>query len=82
MDAAARFDNAALGFIVVPFRLSQDWGEFEPVLRTELKNLGASEDEIEIVLDGAFQAAEEVSDVAAFAAEELELLRQRGEVNA
>ena len=58
------------------FKLNEDWERFEPILRAELKKLGATKKEIEAILDGAWEAATEVDDVARFAADELELVRQ------
>ena len=53
----------------------EDWLEFEPALRRELEKLGANQEEIELILQGAWEAATDVDDVARYAADELELLR-------
>ena len=57
------------------YKLNVDWKAFEPALRSELKRLGATAEEAEAIVDGAWEAATEVDDVARYAAEELEHLR-------
>ena len=61
------------------YQLNRDWKIFEPKLKKELQKLGASEKEIEQVLEGAWQAATEVDDVEGFAEKELNLLREQAE---
>ena len=57
------------------FVLNRDWKEFEVVLRCELQKLNATENEIELILEGAWQEATEVEDVIRYAKDELGLLR-------
>jgi len=57
------------------YKLNEDWKAFEPALRSELKKLGATTKEAEAIVDGAWEAATEVDDVARYAAEELDRLR-------
>ena len=57
------------------YRLNQDWGRFEPALRAELAKLGATSDETEAILQGAWDAATDVDDVARYTQDELDLLR-------
>lgn len=57
------------------YNLNKDWEEFELTLRIELKALNATHEEAELIVDGAFQAATDVDDVARYAAEELDHLR-------
>ena len=59
------------------YKLNYDWKHFEPLLRTEMRNLGATDAETKAILDGAWDAATEVTDVARYAADELELLREK-----
>lgn len=57
------------------YRLNNDWKEFEFKLRYELRKLGATSVEAEAIVDGAWQAATDVDDVARYVADELALLR-------
>ena len=59
------------------YQLNRDWKEFESKLKEELQKLRASEEEIEQIIDGAYQAATEVEDVEEYAKEELNLLREQ-----
>lgn len=59
------------------FVLNRDWEQFEPVLKSELFKLGASEEEIKEILDGAFQATMEVDNIEEYAEQELNLLREK-----
>ena len=57
------------------YKLNDDWLDFEPPCAAELEKLGANQEEIELILQGAWEAATDVGDVARYAADELELLR-------
>ena len=57
------------------YKLNKDWADFEPALRHELEKLNATKEETELILEGAWQDATDVGDVARYAADELELLR-------
>ena len=59
------------------FKLNRDWKVFEPKLKEELQKLGADEEEIKEILDGAFQATMEVDNIEEYAEQELNLLREQ-----
>ena len=61
------------------YHLNEDWALFEPEYRRALEALGATPDEIEALLDGAWQAVTECRDVEELAAAELQLLREKEE---
>jgi len=58
------------------YRLNEDWGQFAPAYRAALERLGATPDEIERLLDGAWNAVEYCDDVEELARAELRLLRE------
>lgn len=62
------------------FVLNRDWKKFEPALKAELQKLNATEDEIEQITEGAWQAATEIDSVENFAKEELDLLREENKI--
>lgn len=59
------------------FKLNRDWKVFEPKLKEELQKLGADEEEIKEILDGAFQATMEVDNIEEYAKQEFDLLREQ-----
>lgn len=61
------------------FQLNEDWPEFEPAYRRALQDLGATDEEIEALLQGAWDTVTECSDIEELAADELQLLREKEE---
>lgn len=57
------------------FKLNRDWEAFEPVLRSELKKHDATKEEINEIVDRAFQATTDIDNVVEYASLELGLLR-------
>ena len=61
------------------FNLNRDWKIFEPKLKEELQKLEADQEEIQEILNGAYQSATEVDDIEQYAKDELDLLREQTE---